>query len=397
VFGAISDTAATNYNLSCASGSFAVTGTAADLVPAELSYFGQSSAPPDTGSLGAPGPRVVTPPASMLTGDLVLLYGGFLQPTETLSISEAGGQTWNAETRSVGDFCQVHLFWCRYNGTWSANPSIVASGGTTALTAWMLVFRPSDTSREWEIDVPQAIGNGLITTQLQDLTIASPGSTTVDNTMVIAMWGTTNDRLFSLQTSGWANPSNVVQVRNDYVEGFTLAAAYKFQLTAGAVGAVTNQQDDARTGSYATSIIAFRSIATSAYTLVADPGAVAVTGTDAGLTYTPGSVSLTCDAGSVAVTGTAASFIHTVLRDPGAIVVTGTATVTAAAYSITADTILFTVSGTDAGLDYVPIARALTCESGGFVVVGSPVNTVYSAQPALNAVPGIVVSVGLTM
>src|SRR5436189_1454596 len=82
-------------------------------------FFGVASAPADNGAQA--GPTVaVAPPAAMVAGDLVVIYGEYRGTGVTLSMSATGGQSWTRETAPAGNNNQTFaIFWCRYNGAWA--------------------------------------------------------------------------------------------------------------------------------------------------------------------------------------------------------------------------------------------------------------------------------------
>ena len=99
-------------------------------------FFGTSSLPVDNAS--AIGPTVtITPPASMLAGDLAIIYAQYRNTTGTLTIGATGGQSWNAMATYTGSTQNIRIFWCRFNGTWAANPTVTLGAGTNALSAMM--------------------------------------------------------------------------------------------------------------------------------------------------------------------------------------------------------------------------------------------------------------------
>ena len=112
-----------------------------------ITYFGSASTPADNGTNTA-NPTAVTPPGSMLAGDLVLMIGESRASSATLAISSAGGQSWTSGTQLNQTNCRIMLFWCRFNGTWSANPS-VSFGNTNQHIVVMHVFRPSNANSVW--------------------------------------------------------------------------------------------------------------------------------------------------------------------------------------------------------------------------------------------------------
>ena len=118
----------------------------------------------------------------MQGGDFVLIIGAYRGNT-AISISETGGQTWTTLTFSQrGTVLRTTLFYCLFNGTWSANPGIsVAAGKTNALSAIMHVFRGVDATTP--LDVAQVVGNYAAPASPYDVTIT--GITTVTN----GAWG----------------------------------------------------------------------------------------------------------------------------------------------------------------------------------------------------------------
>src|SRR5687767_5327805 len=106
-----------------------------------IAYFGSASNPADNGS-NTVNTIAVTPPASMTEGQLVLFIG-HVRSSTTITVSETGGQTWNAlDHIENGAVVRARVFWCRYNGTWSANPSLTQSS-TICFSAVMHVFTPT--------------------------------------------------------------------------------------------------------------------------------------------------------------------------------------------------------------------------------------------------------------
>src|SRR4030042_1147416 len=139
-----------------------------------IDYFGSSSNPLDNEFLG--GPIVEVPPLDeMWPGDLVILIACYRVSEgapDTLEIAEDGGQSWNAEDYFVSTpsiYCR--LFWCRFNGTWDANPSVTAGSSTSTMSVVMHVFRPTSEDSNWQIDVPQVVGEFSAPSYPYDVTI----------------------------------------------------------------------------------------------------------------------------------------------------------------------------------------------------------------------------------
>jgi len=115
-----------------------------------ITYFGSASTPTDNGtSTGTP--IAVTPPGSMVTGDLVVMYG-YYRGTSTITVSAAGGQFWFTMVPSATATnltLSYAAFYCRYNGTWGTNPSLAFSTSSTNCNVIMHVFRPTAGANTW--------------------------------------------------------------------------------------------------------------------------------------------------------------------------------------------------------------------------------------------------------
>jgi hypothetical protein len=216
-----------------------------------ITYFGSASNPADNGSfLDTSNPCVVTPPSSMVSGQLVVVQVALNNSTTTrdIAISNTGGQTWNSFIHH-GSPLNYALYWCQFNGTWSANPSW--SHGSAALTTGfsvvMEVFSPSTGgSPIWAVDVADAVASFVAPGSPFDVT--TTGQTPVSaNTVTVAIWaGGPGTITWSLQTAGWSNPSGQTQWRN--TAGCDFSVAYKIQASAGATGNVINRQSSTSSG-----------------------------------------------------------------------------------------------------------------------------------------------------
>ena len=176
-------------------------------------YFGSASVPADgAAAVNATTTLTITPPASMLEGDLVVV-SCVSGANATWSNGVTGGQTWNALTAyqgSAGPWCR--LFWCTYNGTWGANPRFDSTVGTNT-SAIMHVFRPYSPAHTWAIDVAQA------TTQYSapstPFTVTRTGLTNVNaDTVTLACWHSFDDNTWgTLAGTGWVL-TGTAQYRN---------------------------------------------------------------------------------------------------------------------------------------------------------------------------------------
>ncbi len=193
-------------------------------------FFGVASSPADNGSVTATTVTII-PPAAMQAGDLVVIYAHYRNNAGTLSVTTTGGQTWTSETAyNIGNQ-RTNIFWCRFNGTWSANPVITRAGGsgTQPLSAIMYVFRPSNSDNIWSKHA------GLTNGNTTNATVSVTGlATTVPQTVTMAFWGTEDSRTWgTLAGTGWDNTGLNDQYRNTGGSRQSHTAAYNIRTTAG--------------------------------------------------------------------------------------------------------------------------------------------------------------------
>ena len=204
-----------------------------------IAYFNSASTPADNGANNA-NPTAVTPPGSMQAGDLVLMIAQARSSAGTLAISNAGGQSWTSETQQNQTNCRLRLFWCRFNGTWTANPS-VSFGSSSCNTVVMHVFRPSNTSSVWEVDVAQVSSN-FAAPPAPNRTVTIPGITAItDGALVFAAWASSDDNTWGSLTAGWSIPGSA-QYRNTSSSDASQTHAYRVMAIAGASGNVSKNQ-----------------------------------------------------------------------------------------------------------------------------------------------------------
>ena len=111
----------------------------------------------------------------------------------------------------------------------------------------------------------------------------------------------------------------------------------------------------------------------TAYTLPADSGTFALTGTDATLAR---GRALPADSGTFALTGTDAVLAagRVLVADSGTFALTGTAATLTRGRVVAADSGTFVLTGTDATLEYTPVSGdtyTLPCASGSFALTGT--------------------------
>ena len=208
---------------------------------ASITFFGASSTPGDNGSQ-ARATVAVMPPASMVAGDLVIMFTDNHNTTsDNLRISEPGGQGWNmvAELED-GATIISRMFYARFNGTWAANPSVtLTNAAVTPFSIVMLVFRPSAGSKFWVPDVGP--NHASFAAPSSPFTVSITGITTVaPSTVSIALWTIAAPNTWGmLSGGGWSQSGLPFQYRNTNGSGQSLAIAYKIQSAAAATGNVS--------------------------------------------------------------------------------------------------------------------------------------------------------------
>lgn len=247
-----------------------------------ITFYDEVSNPTDNGTYTT-SPAVITPPSGMQAGDLVILQACMAATSGTASISQAGGQTWNSLTQRNATRNRARVFWCRFNGTWTANPSVTLSSGANNIIR-MMVWRPTGgTLSTWAVDVAEVSTTYAAPSDPWTVTI-NEIVTNYDNSLVIALWSSADDNTWDSLTSGWT-ALDPVQVRNTsgtYDQSVT--AAWKIQEFHGATGNVSQNQATlgGDVGTYC--IIAFREIEQHAGGAASSgSGAIAGSGKKSGL------------------------------------------------------------------------------------------------------------------
>jgi hypothetical protein len=120
--------------------------TVAGVVPAppgQTAFFGHTVNPSDNGSLSAE-TVTLTPPASMLVGDLVMMMGLFREATGLVSwaIENGGGQEWDViGDQVIGSGCTLQRWACTFDGTWRGNWLTANQASLeTDTTGWIAQF-----------------------------------------------------------------------------------------------------------------------------------------------------------------------------------------------------------------------------------------------------------------
>lgn len=222
---------------------------------AQVEYFGGNSNPADNGSLNSATPAVA-PPADMEDGDLVLLIGQRRASNITFSMSATGGQDWNALPALTGtSSVSARIFWCRFNGEWTANPSISMSG-TGGNTIVMHVFRPPSRGYTWKLDVDQVQTGSNAASTITRIGITTDNA----NTVTLAAWFTADDNswgnLNDVSGTGWM-VTGEPQYRNRQGTDQSATFAHLIRTIAGNTGNVSKQQTQFGNDATRTAIVSF--------------------------------------------------------------------------------------------------------------------------------------------
>jgi hypothetical protein len=208
-----------------------------------ISLFGSASTPSDNGT-NTTQITAVTPPGSMTAGMLVWMTATNHASSGTVAISEAGGQTWTSLTQRNATRCRMRNFWCIFNGTWSANPS-VDCGGTTNNIVRLLAFQGDyGTQTGWAVDASES--SATYTAPTTPFTVTIPSITTAtDGALVIATWTSVDDNSWSslsgsTHTYTALTPAQVRNTSGTY-DG-SQSHAWMIDSTAGATGTISQNQ-----------------------------------------------------------------------------------------------------------------------------------------------------------
>lgn len=226
-------------------------------VNAAITYVGSTSNPADNSSRDVTA-GTITPLTGMVAGDLVILTGNAREAGQAITMGATGGQTWTAIGGNTTNTSQAS-FWARYNGTWSTSPALTFPSGSNATTVVMRVFRPTQGSNTWAIDVAQVNASFAAPANPYDVSAAITPAT--NGALVLATWASVDNNMWTLQSTaaGWANAGSS-QYRNLDGSDSSQSAAYKIVPTAGSSASVTNRQTDRGGDAGNTSIVAFKEV-----------------------------------------------------------------------------------------------------------------------------------------
>jgi hypothetical protein len=230
-------------------------------------FFGVATNPADNGTLAEPQTAVViTPPASMQTGDLCIAIAYMMAGTAYPGLNATGGQTWNTDTTNFqfqGSTAYHKIWWARFNGTWSTNPSwsFASQAGTQAVGVQMLVFRPDSTSKLWYVANEPSWSS--FTAPTTPFTITIPGTDLIKtDTVTLARWYSDDDNTYgSLSGANWSKTGLAAQYRN--LAGSDNSVSFAYQLNGAPVSTGDVSQNQATLGGDAGAILSLTFYATA--------------------------------------------------------------------------------------------------------------------------------------
>lgn len=223
---------------------------------AQITYIGSKSNPVDGPTAALTGSSVaITPVAGIQTGDLVILVSTVRNTSAVMDILVTGGQEWFKEAQISNTNIGSRIFWCRFNGTWAANPS-VSFASTTATTVVMHVFRPTKSSNFWAKEEAR--------TELDFVAPSTPFTVTINgrttrnqSSVTIASWHTPDDNTWGgLSGTGWVVLGSA-QYRNTNGTDNSCSFAYTIKTSSGATNNVSKNQATLGGDAGTTQIITF--------------------------------------------------------------------------------------------------------------------------------------------
>ncbi len=207
----------------------------------------------DTGTANGPTQAVADPTSlGAVAGDLLVMVADYRGTSVTLTVSEAGGQTWTTHDQVTRANNTQRIFTAIFDGTWDAAPSATVTSGALLMIVQLAVFRGNDQSAP----VAAAVVHTSAGTPGSPFDCTSTGITTVNvDDLVFAAWSSEDNNTWALQTAGFANIGGA-QIRNSTT--FSSSLGYKVFAAAGATGNITNRQATLGGDPYVISVIAFK-------------------------------------------------------------------------------------------------------------------------------------------
>lgn len=248
-----------------------------------ITLFGTASTPADNGT-NTTNPTVVTPPGSMTAGQLVYIVAcgantsGTVYAPGAYAGTSAGGQTWTAgAAQRNASRNRTRCFWCRFNGTWSANPSLYMPGTANNIVRMLVFSGTHGASTSWEVGTAEA-GN-TYTAPTTPFTVSISGVTVgTGGELEIATWTSADDNTWGTLadpgSEGWVQVTGPGQVRNTSgAYDQSIANAYLITPHSGGIGGVSLNQATLGGDLGTRCSVVFREYNTVSGTVVSNSGA----------------------------------------------------------------------------------------------------------------------------
>lgn len=206
-------------------------------------------------------PGGTSPPANggMRKGDLCVVICQS-RSSATWSVGVTGGQTWTEEVFPISP--GMSLFWCTFNGTWTASPRFDSTSGLCTSAA-MNCWRALSTGHVWAIDNPLDVDSFAATTTPTRTGV----TTTKPNAIVILGAATLDDNSWSTLTSAddWSSFA-FTYLPNTAGSDMSMCVRFRILAAAGASGDHTMTQTVNGPDAGETFIISFYPIAPASLT-----------------------------------------------------------------------------------------------------------------------------------
>lgn len=186
----------------------------------------------------------VSPWTNLVAGDWIAI-AVYVRANTAPTVLDAGGQTWRTETDvNQGTTAHMRLFHCRFNGTWTADPTFGDTLGSAAphsarAWAWRDAAQTNiDGFAENGLD--QQDGGASFTAPTTPFDVVRAGQTpTVPGCMVIAVFASSDDNTWVVQTGGWTDEGTFTNIGGS---DCSISSARKTIPDTSASGSVTNRQ-----------------------------------------------------------------------------------------------------------------------------------------------------------
>lgn len=314
--------------------------------------------------------------STAVTGDVIVAIVCYRGTSGTLSVTTTGGQTWNQSGSQIntGNF-RCAMFWCIFNGTWSADPVFSISSGTNAILADCIVIGKDTFDSTTPFDVAFT-SNGTSSSSTFDQT---GFNTATDGALAFIGRISQDNNTYGSFTAGWSTVWD--QWRVTTTTGLASVLAYKPMATAGGTGNFSSTQAtlgaDASFGFY----FAIKPAAASSPQTL-DGGAIAAPMTVASGAFSAGGVSL-AGAAVIAAMAVQAGAIESVISLDGS-AVAATPAVQNGAFQVGGASLL------GGAVAAAPAVASGALQAGGVSLPGSAVAAPPAVQEGSLVVGGVV-------